>query len=161
METIATAQKNKTAIFSASNIIWAISQLFVALFLYTALNKLTDPGKFWGTLNGSQLLQPYATFFTYAVPLIELVICIPLLFNFSIGKRNIPARKIGLIAGGVLMLLFTVYIIVMLLLYSNDMPCSCGGFIKELSWTAHIFFNLAFVGLAVWALLLYKRVKHA
>lgn len=150
--TLPTANKKTASIFSAENIIWGIAHLFAALFLYTALAKLIRPDKFWGTLNGSQLLKPFANFLTYAVPIVELI-----LFIFLLIKST---RKKALIAGGVLMLLFTIYIGLMLSLYGNDMPCSCGGFIKELSWTAHIFFNLAFVGLAWWAMKLYKRIEH-
>lgn len=153
METTLTTENKKTAsIFSAENIIWGIAHLFVIIFLITAIIKLKNPDKFWGTLNGSQLLKPFADFLTYAVPIVELILCVFLL------KKS--TRKKALVAGGVLLLSFTIYIGLMLSLYGNDMPCSCGGFVEELSWTAHIFFNLAFVGLAWWAMKLYKRIEH-
>ncbi len=150
--TLTTANKKTTAIFSAANIIWGIAHLYVAMFLITAISKLNNPDKFWGTLNGSQLLKPFANFLTYAAPIVELILCV-----FLLTKST---RKKALIAGGVLMLSFTIYIGLMLSLYGNDMPCSCGGFVQELSWTAHIFFNLAFVGLTWWAMKLYKRIEH-
>lgn len=155
-----TTTNKKNATLSANNVVWFIAHLFIALFFYTALAKLINPPKFYGTLNGSQLVKPFASFLTYAVPFTELLICVPLLFNeIRVGTKKIPTRKIGLLAGGGLMLAFTVYIGLMLVMYGNDLPCSCGGFMKELSWQAHIVFNLAFVGLAIWALLLIKRLN--
>lgn len=162
METILpTTTKRNSAIFSAYNIVWFIAHLFVALFFYTALVKLINPEVFFGTLSDVPIVKPFASFLTTAVPIVELLICVPLLIHEKrIGTYKIPTRKIGLIAGGSLMLLFTVYIGVILSLYDKaKLPCSCGGFVSELSWTAHIFFNLAFVGLAIWALSLIKRLN--
>lgn len=156
---IHTTQK-KTSVISADNVVWFISRLFILLFLYTGLVKLINPDKFYGTLHASQLVKPFAPFLTYAVPIFELILFVLLLVpEKRIGEKKITCRKIGLIAGGILMLSFTVYIALMFLLYGNDLPCSCGGVMKELSWTAHIYFNLAFVGLSMWALLLYKRMQ--
>lgn len=158
--TLSHSTHKKPTIFSAYNVVWSIAHLFVALFFYTALAKLLTPEKFFVSLHKSQLVKPFALFLTYAVPIVELLICVLLLIHEKrIGAKKIPTRKIGLIAGGTLMLLFTVYIGLMFLLYGNALPCSCGGVMKELSWTAHIYFNLAFVGLAIWALLLYKRIN--
>jgi methylamine utilization protein MauE len=153
METILPTTTNKnSATFSAYNIVWFIAHLFIALFFYTALAKLINPPVFYGTLNDVPMVKPFASFLTYAIPAIELFISLLLLFNRT--------RKIGLIAGGSLMLLFTVYIGLMLFLYGKEkLPCSCGGFVSQLSWTAHIYFNLAFVGLSIWALSLLKRLN--
>lgn len=160
MQTMLHTSAYKKTVLSAENVVWFIAHLFIALFLYTALAKLINPPVFYGTLHASQLVKPFASFLTYAVPIVELLICIPLLFNeINVGARTIPTRKIGLLAGGVLMLSFTIYITVMLLLFGDKLPCSCGGFVKELTWPAHIVFNLAFVGLAIWALLLIKRMN--
>lgn len=158
--TVSHSTHKKTTIFSAYHVVWVISVLFILLFVYTAVAKLRNPDKFYGTLHGSQLVKPFASFLTYAVPITELFICVLLLFNSApLIKRNATICKIGFIAAGTLMLSFTVYIGLMFLLYGNDLPCSCGGVMKELSWTAHIFFNLAFVGLAIWALVLNKRIN--
>lgn len=155
MET-AISTKKRSKIFTASNGILLISVLFAAMFLYTAIDKLRDHGNFYGALNRSQLLKPFAFFLSYAVPSVEVFISLLLLFNIPIGKTK--SRKVALIAGGVLMLLFTVYIIVMLILYKGKaLPCTCGGFISKLSWTGHIYFNLGFVLLALLGVLLYRN----
>lgn len=157
--TLTSSNTKKPAALSAYNVVWFIAHLFIALFVYTALAKLINPPAFYATINDIPIVKPFASFLTYAVPATELFISLLLVFNtVTIGKRKIQTRKIGLIAGGTLMALFTGYIGLMLSLY-DKLPCSCGGFVSELSWTAHIYFNLAFVGLAIWALLLYKRMQ--
>lgn len=151
--------QKKSSLLSAVNVVWFLSRLFIAMFLYTGIAKLNDPEKFYATLEASQLVSPFASFLTYAVPIFELILCVLLLIPDNVRVKKTPIRKIGFIAGGGLMLLFTVYIGLMLSLYGKEkLPCSCGGFISELSWTAHIYFNLAFVGLSMWALSLYKRM---
>lgn len=50
-----------------------------------------------------------------------------------------------------LMTLFTGYILSMVL-WAEKLPCHCGGAIEKLSWTQHIWFNLAFIALAAFAL---------
>jgi len=35
----------------------------------------------------------------------------------------------------------------------DNLPCSCGGVIQQLSWTQHIVFNLIFIaagGIGIW-----------
>lgn len=151
--TLTTENKKRASIFSAENIIWGIAQLYTWMFVITAVSKLKNPGKFWGTLNGSPLLKPFADFLTYAVPIVELILCVFILIKST--------RKKGLLAGALLLSSFTVYICLMLLLYDKkDMPCSCGGFVQELSWNAHIVFNLAFVWLSIWAFKLYRRINN-
>ena len=151
--TLPTMNKRLAAIFSPANIIWGIAQLYTGMFLITAISKLRNPEKFFGTLDGSQLLKPFASFFFFLVPIVELILCVFILIKST--------RKKALLAGALLLASFTVYICLMLLLYDKkDMPCSCGGFVEELSWTAHIFFNIGFMWLSIWAFKLYRRINN-
>lgn len=143
-------------------IITAISFLYAALFIYTGVSKLRDAKSFHASLNASPLLEPFAAVLTYAIPGFEILISLLLLFNteLKIGERTIPSRKVGLIAGGGLMSLFTLYIATMLTVYDKEhLPCTCGGFISQLSWWGHIPFNLIFVVLAFYAIKLYKHTN--
>jgi len=45
---------------------------------------------------------------------------------------------------------FTLYII-SALIWEKKLPCHCGGAIEKLSWSQHIWFNLAFIIIAVMA----------
>ncbi len=157
METAIRTQR-LSKIFTVSNGIVLISFLFVALFVSTGFDKLRNPLTFFASLNASPLLKPYASFLVYVVPLIEIFISLLLAFNPALGERKIPARKVALIASGVLMLLFTIYIVVMLSLYNTKgLFCSCGKVVSDLSWTGHIYFNLGFVLLAIVGLILYRK----
>ncbi|NQX38437.1 hypothetical protein HQN84_06240 [Pedobacter steynii] len=140
-------------------IVEIISGLFFLLFLYAAFNKILDFQKFKVQLGQSPLLTDYAMVIAWLVPTIEILICILLYF-----KRTLV---IGLYASFSLMLMFTLYIIV-ILTFAERVPCSCGGILEKLGWTAHLIFNIIFVFLAVVAIFLqgkftlYKsRVKQA
>ncbi|MDB5156121.1 MAG: hypothetical protein JWR50_828, partial [Mucilaginibacter sp.] len=47
--------------------------------------------------------------------------------------------------------------ILSMVLWAEKLPCHCSGAIEKLSWTQHIWFNLAFIALAISALRLSKR----
>ena len=138
-------------IFSAKAIaVEAISALLLLLFLYTAISKFSNIAEFRLTLAQSPLLKKYASLLSWLIPAGETGICILLFF---------PAGRIkGLYASVALLLLFTFYISYMLL-RKQQLPCSCGGVISQLSWQQHILFNLLFIILSITALLFYKKQK--
>ena len=51
---------------------------------------------------------------------------------------------------------FTIYIGSMWL-WAEKLPCHCNLIIEKLSWGEHVVFNLAFIGLAAFALWLMKN----
>lgn len=107
--------------------------IYLLVFLYTGINKLWFHQKFQVALMKSDLLAPYAIFLAWAIPLIEIVISILLFFPRT--------RKTGLIASVSLLAAFTVYIGYMML-FTPDLPCSCGGIISALSWPQHLILNI-------------------
>lgn len=114
----------------------AVCLLYIFLFCYAAVSKLLDFENFRIQLGQSPLVSPYASFLSYAVPTIELVLAGLLCF-----KRSRPVALWGSMA---LMALFFGYIAVMLL-YSPFVPCSCGGILDKLGWHAHLWFNGFFI----------------
>ncbi|WP_343702410.1 MauE/DoxX family redox-associated membrane protein [Chitinophaga sp.] len=113
-----------------------ISLLLVVLFLYTAVSKIIDYSSFKATIGQSPLLANISGFVAFSVPLVEIVLTVLLL---------VPRTKvIGLYASFTLLVMFTAYIIV-ILNFSDRIPCSCGGVIGQMGWTAHVFFNIGFV----------------
>jgi len=118
-----------------------IASILILLFAYTAFQKYMEHETFLLTLKDSPLLHPAANFISWAVPVTELAIVSLLLFPLL--------RRIGFLCSGVLLSGFTIYIIYMLL-FSSNLPCSCGGIVSYLSWKQHIFFNLLFIGLALY-----------
>jgi len=60
-------------------------------------------------------------------------------------------RLMALYGSFALMIMFTTYII-LVLKFSDYIPCSCGGVLEDLGWTEHIIFNMVFILLAATAI---------
>ncbi len=131
-----------------STIIEMISLLFVALFLSTAISKLLDYSAFTEQLGTSPVLEPISGFIAWALPLTEIIVAI-LLF---LPRTRLP----GLYASFILMVAFTLYIGA-ILLFSKELPCSCGGILQELSWPQHLALNFGLIGLSLWAIFLSRK----
>jgi uncharacterized membrane protein YphA (DoxX/SURF4 family) len=128
-----------------------IAFLFILLFIYAALAKLTDYEKFRAQLGQSPLLTAFAGWVAWGVPAIEIVIA---------SMLAMPRlRLLAFYAAFSLMVMFTAYIVV-ILQFSDYVPCSCGGVLQDMSWTQHLIFNIVFVLLAVTGILLYSQKKH-
>lgn len=117
-----------------------IGGLFILLFLYTALSKLSELELFRLVLRSSPLISGYANIVSILIPAGEILVSV-LLF--------IPGtRRWGLYASFLLMLIFTLYLAYMIS-FTTQLPCSCGGVISGLSWKQHLVFNIAFSLLAL------------
>lgn len=116
-----------------------IAALFILLFVYAATSKLLDFEQFRIQLGQSPLLTAYAEPVAWGVPLLELGIAGLLCFQ--------SWRRHAFYAAFSLMVMFTTYIL-LILNFSDYIPCSCGGVLEKLGWTEHVFFNLGFILLA-------------
>ena len=88
----------------------------------------------------SPLLESVAGFMAWALPIGEILLSIVLF---------IPAWRVkGLYISGILMTLFTIYVIVILSM-DSQLSCSCGGIIEDLSPRQHLLFNSACILLSV------------
>ena len=133
-----------------SIIVQAINYLYILLFVYAAISKLLEFEGFRVQLAQSPLLSAYAGLIAPSVIIIELLIVLLLCFKAT--------RLPGLYASFFLMIAFTVYIY-LILNYSDFVPCSCGGIIEKLGWTAHLAFNIAFAVLALVAIIFWEKGK--
>ena len=127
-----------------------VSAFLIFLFVYAAITKLTDFGHFKSVLSTSILIGKYASLVALTIPIIELAISVMLIVPLL--------RLLGLYASLFLLVVFTVYLVFMVL-YSPNLPCSCGGILQQLSWTQHIFLNLAFISLAIVGIVLQKGLS--
>lgn len=110
-----------------------LAGLLILLFLYTALNKLTQFAAFISVLKQSPGLGGLARPVGWMIPCLEIIVA-ALLF--------LPRfRAVGFWGSSLLMVLFTGYILYMFL-FAPRLPCSCGGIIKSMSWKAHLVFNI-------------------
>lgn len=119
-----------------------ICGLLILLFAYTAFSKLLAFGKFRSVLKEAPFIGNYATVMAVLIPGVELTIILLLLLP--------GARKTGLVAATSLLMVFTAYLVFMILTVPN-LPCSCGGVIQQLSWKQHIAFNIFFIALGITA----------
>ena len=109
-----------------------ISYFFILLFCYAGLSKVMDFENFQVQLAQSPLLSAYAGIISYGVIVTEALICILL---------AIPKTRIfGIASSFAIMWAFTVYII-LVLKFSDFIPCSCGGILEKMGWTEHLIFN--------------------
>ena len=115
----------------------------MALFLYTAYAKIADHERFLRGLLKVHMISAFAEVIAYAVPAIEIGIALLLLIPRTL--------KMGLYGFVVIMTSFTIYIIAAMTL-ETKLPCHCGGAIEKLSWGQHLWFNLAFIAIALFAI---------
>ena len=127
-----------------------ISFLFTLLFVYAAAVKLMDHDRFVLQLGQSPLLSPYAGLVSIAVPLTELLLSALLLVPST--------RLIGFFGALSLMVMFTAYIVA-ILNFSSYIPCSCGGILEKLGWREHLVLNVAFILLALAAIVLLSATR--
>lgn len=125
-------------------IIDTVCWLYILLFIYAAVSKLLDFENFRIQIGQSPMLSSFAGIISWIVPSGELVIA---------GLLATPrTRRAGLLGAYTLMAMFTAYIFIMLN-YSAFVPCSCGGVLEKMTWDQHLLFNIAFLVLAIVAVL--------
>ena len=127
-----------------------IATVFIFLFTYTALSKLIEHDLFRNTLSRSPLIGSYAGIVSFSLPVAELIAACLLVFH--------KTKLAGLYSSFVLMMLFTAYLSYMII-FTNDLPCSCGGVLQQLSWLQHLWFNIFFTALAALGIYLYRRKR--
>lgn len=117
-----------------------ISYLFIALFIYTATNKIWEFENFRIVMGVMPIIGKYGALIAWTIPPAEIIISCLLVFPST--------RKLGLSSSLALMTVFTIYLIFMVF-YASDLPCNCGGVISRMSWIQHIWFNISFIILSI------------
>jgi len=126
--------------FRKEAIVETIVMLLVFLFLYTALSKYAELGRFRIVLYNSPLLNHWVHYIAYGLPALEIAIVLLLIIPRT--------RLMGLYASMVLLIIFTGYLCYMIA-YTPHLPCTCGGVISKMTWKQHIFFNTGFIILSL------------
>lgn len=122
-----------------------VSFLLILLFVYTASSKLMDYWTFHYQVGMYPWIKRFGRQLAWMVPTTELLVAL-LIF--------IPKTKlIGLYASLGLLILFTTYLLLMLKFGGKDLPCSCGGVIRRMTWKQHIFFNTGFIAINILGIL--------
>ena len=126
-------------------VVECICLFLVVLFVYTGLSKFADFSEFSAAIGKSPMLAMISNWISYAVPLTEIVLALLLVIP--------KTRLVALYGSFSLMLMFSIYIYLMIY-YSDYRPCTCGGIIQEMSWTAHLYFNIGTTLMTLIAILL-------
>ncbi len=121
------------------------SYFFILLFCYASISKIMDFENFQVQIAQSPIFSSVAGFVSYGVLITELLVCLLLIFERT--------RIIGLYSSFFLMISFTIYIDV-ILNYSENVPCSCGGILEKMGWRTHLIFNVATAVISSIAILL-------
>lgn len=127
-----------------------IACLFMVLFIYTAISKIMHIGSFDAVLSQSPLIGKYSKIISFAIPTIELLITAMLFFPRT--------RLKGFYSATILMFAFTLYIGYMLK-FTPNLPCQCGGVLRQMTWTQHLYFNSTFVLLGLVAIKLIHKMN--
>jgi len=122
-----------------------IAALFILLFVYAAASKLINYHTFKVQLGQSPIFASIPGPVALAVPAIEIMISILLCLT--------KWRIAGFYASFSLMTMFTTYIIA-ITKFSTYIPCSCGGILQKMTWNQHLIFNIVFLLLATFGILL-------
>lgn len=116
--------------------------LCCTVFLYSGTIKIWNLEKitqFQRVLTTFPLIGNYAKFLSYAIPGIEYLVCLLLIFR----KTN----RTGLQLFSGIMIIFTLYIMY-LFIRGGDLPCLCGGLFEKLTWRQHIGANILLISVA-------------
>lgn len=123
-----------------------LSALLILMFTYAAVSKLLA----FSSFRIQMLIQPVprwtVTPLIYLLPSAELLISISLLFK--------PTRQIGLYSAAILMLLFTIYVGLAMIGFYGKTPCTCGGILNHLTWPQHFAFNLIFLSVSIYGIII-------
>ena len=124
--------------------------MLILLFAYAGFSKLADHSMFYIQLLRMPWLSVAAGFIAWVLPLLEIAIVLLLFF---------PSTLIyGLYTSFCLIIMFVLFLIIMVM-FTTNLPCSCGGIIAKLSWTQHIIFNLFFLLLNAVGIILHQRIS--
>lgn len=128
-----------------------ISTILILIFSYTGLDKLIRWKASWGAFHNQTFPPELADVLAYVVPISELVIALLLLFSAT--------RWWGLLAGTLLLSVFTTYVGLIWVGAFPRVPCNCAGILESLGWAEHFVLNLFLIGIAVYGLWLYTTKK--
>ncbi|WP_067151808.1 MauE/DoxX family redox-associated membrane protein [Pseudotamlana agarivorans] len=124
---------------------------YMVLLIYAAVSKLNDFQQFRIQLGQSPIVTAYADWVAWGVPLLELLIA-----GFFLVERF---KLLAFYCSYALMLAFTAYIVI-ILNFSDYIPCSCGGVLEAMGWTTHVVFNLGFIILSIWAIYILENQSN-
>ena len=111
--------------------------------------KLVDVSQFEMAMFTSQELRPYVHQLAWLIPISELVVCLFLIFD--------KTKRLGYYLSLHLLVLFGGYMLYILLVHPQQLPCTCAGITSHMTWAQHFLLNFFFILLAIRALYLVEN----
>jgi len=129
-----------------------ISFLLILLWIYAASSKLMDFSMFKAQMHRQALFPFLKASLVYLLPPIEITAGVCLVFDST--------RKTGLYLSFTMLAAFTIYIAMALMNMLGHIPCSCGGILRDMGWTAHLIFNIFFLLLTAFGIYIDHRERR-
>lgn len=117
------------------------SSLLILLWTYTGFDKLILFKDSRNAFHNQTFPSELAEVLSYAVPMIELLLALLLLFSVT--------RWWGYLGSILLLTVFVTYVGLIWVGAFPRVPCNCAGIIDSMGWAAHFWMNLGFIGVAV------------
>lgn len=118
------------------------AMVLILVWTYTGLDKLIRWDETWNAFHNQTFPPNLAEILSYAVPGVELLIALLLLFSVT--------RWSGFLSSILLLTIFNTYVGLIWVGAFPRVPCSCAGLIDRLGWSTHFWLNcfLILVGMA-------------
>ncbi|SEN01529.1 Methylamine utilisation protein MauE [Mucilaginibacter gossypiicola] len=129
-----------------------ISFLLILMFSYAAFSKLIAFNNYKIEMHRQPVPKWSVDYLIVLIPASELVTIAAMLFR--------KTRMIGFFSAAFLMLVFTVYVVLAMTGAFGKVPCACGGIINNLSWGQHLVFNLIFLSLSVYGVIINEKERR-
>ncbi|MEP0711876.1 MauE/DoxX family redox-associated membrane protein [Algoriphagus sp.] len=120
------------------------SLLLALLWTYTGLDKLLRWEASRKAFHNQTFPAEVAEVLAYAVPIVELLITLLLLFSVS--------RWWGYLSSILLLTVFTTYVGLIWVGAFPRVPCNCAGILESLGWAEHFMLNLLMLAMGIYGL---------
>lgn len=126
-----------------------ISFILVLVWTYTGFDKILHWESSWRAFHNQTFPPELAGILSFAVPGIELLIALLLLFSCT--------RWWGFLSSILLLTVFTTYVGLIWVGAFPRIPCNCAGIIESMGWSAHFYLNLVLLLFGIVGLVLTKK----
>lgn len=126
---------------------FAVSIFFVILFCYASISKIFDFRNFQSQLGQSPGLAGYEIVVAYGIISLQMIAVILLCLRNS--------RFLGLWFTSGILSVFAGYI-AFILIYSENLPCTCIGLFEKISWKGNLILNIGLIITTVTGIIVYR-----
>jgi putative oxidoreductase len=134
-------------------IVSGLASMLVLLFIYTSASKLFDIRDFQSSMGRQPLPTWLIKVLMKTLPATEIAVSLLLIFP--------KTRLIGFYVASGMMTAFTIYVGLGIAHALKNIPCSCGGIFKNISWQSHFYINLIFLAISIGGIILYSTTSHS